>query len=105
MATERCPSPLSFSGEERMSRGRSRSRRSAREWRSLISRQERSGLSQAAFCEREGIALATFAKWKRRVKARAAAAEFVEVTPRSESVEGWELEVTLPKGVVLRVRG
>ncbi len=75
-------------------------RRSVEEWRSLLADQERSGLSRLAFCRREGIPAPTFDTWKRRIRSEAA---FVDLTPTPESTP-WELEVTLPAGVVLRFR-
>ena len=88
-----------------MSRGTGRSRRSAEDWQALISRQEGSGLSRVAFCRREGVTTQTFDKWKRRLLARRPAAEFVDVTPKPISSAGWDVEVALPNGVVLRFRG
>ena len=41
-----------------------RVRRSADDWRAILAKQRSSGLSQAAFCRREAIALSTFARWK-----------------------------------------
>ena len=43
-----------------------RIRRSAEQWQSLLEQYERSGLSQAAFCQQEGLAIATFSKWLAR---------------------------------------
>jgi hypothetical protein len=40
--------------------------RSAR-WRGLLAKQSSSGLSIAAFCRREGVALSTFHWWKRKL--------------------------------------
>lgn len=40
-------------------------------WRRRFEQFERSGLSQAEFCRKQGIALATFTWWKRRLKMRA----------------------------------
>jgi hypothetical protein len=42
------------------------SERSAR-WRGLLARQSASGLSIAAFCRREGVALSTFHWWRRKL--------------------------------------
>jgi hypothetical protein len=70
------------------------------EWRSILEAQDRSGLSRLAFCRREGIPPTTFDKWKRRLRSEAA---FVDLTPDPASGP-WELEVTLPAGVVLRFR-
>lgn len=61
-------------------------RRSGRERRRWLDRQERSGLSQRDFCARHGLALSTFTYWKRRERAAGAeqAISFVEV-PRAAS--------------------
>lgn len=88
-----------------MSRATGRARRSAEDWQALISGQERSGLSRVAFCRREGIPPTSFDKWKRRLLARRPPPEFVDVTPKPTSSAGWDVEVALPNGVVLRFRG
>ena len=38
-------------------------------WRVRIERQQRSGLSIAAFCQKQGLAMGTFYAWKRRCQA------------------------------------
>jgi hypothetical protein len=43
----------------------------ASKWRLLIERQLRSGQTQTEFCRQRGIALSTFALWKRRLKTSA----------------------------------
>jgi hypothetical protein len=43
----------------------------ASRWRLLIERQLRSGQTQMEFCRQRGIALSTFALWKRRLKTSA----------------------------------
>ena len=43
-------------------------RRGAAFWRATLTRQQTSGLSQREFCEREGLALSTFALWSRRIR-------------------------------------
>ena len=37
-------------------------------WRVRIERQQRSGLSIAAFCQKQGLAMGTFYAWKRRFR-------------------------------------
>jgi hypothetical protein len=59
--------------------------RSAR-WRGLLARQISSGLSVAAFCRREGVALSTFRWWKRKLASSGdcgspGAVDWVEVQP------------------------
>lgn len=48
--------------------GGRRVRRSADDWRQIIERQRASGLTQSAFCEREGLAVASFCKWLARLR-------------------------------------
>ena len=45
-----------------------RKRRSPEQWQVLFEQYERSGLSQAAFCQQEGLAIATFSKWLARLR-------------------------------------
>lgn len=83
-----------------------RVQRSAAEWRVIIARYERSGVKQAEFCTREGIALHSFKQHYRRRKAvEAPAGAFVEVQPRTAEPEGWAVELEFPSGLRLRVRG
>ena len=44
--------------------GGARQRRSAEEWRGIFERQAASGLPVAAFCQREGIAPSSYARWR-----------------------------------------
>lgn len=44
-----------------------RKHRGEGEWRRLIAEQERSGLSQRAFCEREGLCVQSLSNWRRRL--------------------------------------
>jgi hypothetical protein len=41
--------------------------RSPAEWRGLLSAHEQSGLTQAAFCEREGISQQSLLNWRKRL--------------------------------------
>lgn len=80
--------------------------RSAADWRALSARYERSGLTQGAFCTREGIALHTFKKhYRRPTSADVALGQFVEIPPPASPRQEWEVELTLPNGVRLAVRG
>lgn len=80
--------------------------RSAAEWRAVFQQYEGSGLAPAAFCAREGIVLSSFQKWAQRLgRERAERAAFVELVPPTVPAAEWSLELELPSGVVLRVRG
>ena len=94
--------------------GKRREKRSRAEWAELFERFERSGLSGAAFYQRERISKSSFARWKRVFQARQSEAkgEFVEWTraaaaPRSPvtpALASGELELSFPGGVRLRFR-
>jgi len=83
-----------------------RVRRTESEWRTIMTRYERSGLSESAFCRRSKLARATFVKWKARLAAKGSAPTFVEwVAPETDETvtrESEEFELSLPGGVVLR---
>ena len=80
--------------------------RSAAEWRAIVARYERSGLTQAAFCTQEGVALHTFKKHYRPHKEAAPRlGQFLEVVPSVPARKGWEVELAFPNGLHLRVRG
>lgn len=90
-------------------------RRSAEQWRALIEAQARSGLSQKAFCEREGLCAGSFWNWRRRLRqsdadepARAVEGAmppaFVEIGTTSRPLEaGLKVRLELGAGVVLEL--
>jgi hypothetical protein len=88
-----------------MARRRGRIQRGAAGWQELLDRQVASGLNRKAFCAREGVPRSSFETWRRRLASRAVAARFVDVTPPVEAARGWDIELALPGGVVLRMRG
>jgi len=87
-----------------------RARRSAAEWRQVLSRFVGSGLAVEAFCNREGISDTSFYRWRSRLGAsldRGDAASlpaspsghFVDVgSLRSETTPAARLELTLDLG-------
>ena len=76
--------------------------RSEAEWTSIIADFERSGLSQREFCESRELSLKTFGNWRRRLCLGGGKGSFVELSP--PAVSGWDVELDLGDGVVLRVR-
>ena len=79
--------------------------RTPRQWREILDAFDRSDLSQAEFCRRRGLALATFRYHRARSIARPAAPQtprFVELfaEPAPASVEDLRLELDLPLGPV-----
>ena len=69
-------------------------------WRALVERQEKSGLSVSAFCEREKIPQATFYQWRKRLsESDMPAGTLVPVTVISPAA----IEIDLPCGATVKV--
>ena len=92
-----------------------RIRRSTDQWRTIFADQASSGLTQQAFCDREGIAMSTFARWRQRLGLCAGASgdnlPFVELPRSGEPAltsspldTGLALRLELGAGVVLELR-
>ena len=89
-----------------------RVRRTEAEWRAVMERFEKSGLSVSSFCRRAKLPRNSFTKWRRRVSgSRSPSPAFVEwIAPSPAAPEGAverggsEFELSLPGGVVLRWR-
>jgi hypothetical protein len=80
--------------------------RSATEWSGIIGRYRQSGLGMKEFCGQEGLTLRTFEEWYRRLRrAERGKGQFVEVKAPGVTTSPWAVEVELPNGVRLRVRG
>ena len=97
-------------------------RRSAVQWKDLVVRQECSGLDERAFCREEGVGYSTFRRWRNRLKERrpndrspAASQTDAPVSDTGEWIglpiageaalgRGWDVELELGGGIVLRVR-
>ncbi len=100
--------------------GFQRVRRSRAEWQRLLERFAVSGLTQSAFCAREGVGLSTFARWRDRLAKEPTASEadangpapvFAEIdfdapgeTISHGAGSGWDVELDLGGGCVLRIR-
>jgi hypothetical protein len=80
--------------------------RSAAQWREIIAQYRQSGLGSRDFCAAEGLVPRTFEKWERRLRRKEGQqGQFVEVPPPQVASGLWAVEVELPNGVRLRVRG
>lgn len=80
--------------------------RSAAQWSEIIARYRQSGLGRREFCVEEGLVPRTFEKWERRLRRKdTKAGQFVELAAPSSESGPWAVEVELPNGVRLRVRG
>jgi transposase-like protein len=91
-------------------------RRSAEAWREIVLRQERSGVSVQAFCEREGISAASLYGWRSRLGATreteiaesrpvesAPTAGFIELGALRAAQSRCEIRLDLGGGVVLQL--
>jgi hypothetical protein len=87
-------------GEKRDARGRRIAVRRHRE--SVIAAYERSGLTQRAFAEREGIGFYRFTAWLKRHRNRRGKRDFVEVRVPSQPTPPSSVEVTWPNGLTVR---
>ena len=85
-------------------------RRSAEEWRTIVLRFERSGQTHKQFCAAEDLAPSTFSLWRRKLRGSGSVSEangaerFVELADSPTALPGWEAELDLGEGVVLRLR-
>lgn len=91
-----------------MGRATPRVRRTEKQWREVLRRFEASGLSSREFSKREGLAVSSLQRWRRRCS-RAPAPQFVELAPAGTTPAApsttWALVLTLPDGARLRLRG
>jgi len=79
--------------------------RTPRQWREILDAFDRSDLSQAEFCRRRGLALATFRYHRARAAARLVSSEPPRVVelfaePATHSVGDLRLELDFPFGPV-----
>lgn len=90
------------------SRSNGKVRRSVSEWREILQRFEGSQLSLRAFCKRESLSVESFRRWRAKLAAdpvQTTPAPFVQMT-RDEGLPAfWSLEIELPDGRTVRVRG
>ena len=87
-------------GEKRDSRGRRLA--IAQHRAAIIAAYERSGLTQRAFAEREGIKFFTFTAWLKRHRQGRTKVRFAQVKVATHSPNSTAVEVALPNGVVIR---
>jgi len=92
-------------------------RRTAGQWQALLERQLASGQSIEAFCREESVTTASFYRWRKQLSQRPSAEEMSkrDESPAPAFVDlgalvggsrgGWELELALGEGLVLRLRG
>ena len=84
-----------------------RPRRGEKQWAEIFGRFESSELGSREFCRREGLALSSFQRWRRRLGSTPSS-DFVELVPAAQpstASSSWSLDVALPNGVFLRFEG
>ena len=79
----------------------------AAEMRRVVEEFERGDVSQARFCRERGLAVSTFLYWRRRSGAanRQEFSEIEIVAPPNPSPPDVCVELVLPGGVIVRLRG
>src|SRR5438270_3959322 len=97
-----------------MPHGKPRDPGKEQRWRQLIGQWQRSGLTVRAFCQRQGVAVASFYAWRRTLRQRNSSAcptrrpvTFLPVHVRPDGSDGGDapppLELVLPNGRRLRI--
>ena len=98
--------------------GNKQGRRSASEWRALMAKFSRSRETRTQFCERHGLALSTFDRWRSLLRQEPTAVSqtppsppgtlFVELADGDKPVvspsAAWDVELELGAGMFLRLR-
>ena len=83
-------------------------RRTPEQWQHIIEDQQKSALSQEAYCKQHNITVSSFYKWKNHfAQPKPFTSDvFVEVKPPSEVNEQptWDVELCLPNGMVLKLK-
>ena len=82
-------------------------RRSAKQWRAIVRRFEKSDLGPTEFCRQQKLSLPIFHRWRRKQLAEDNAPGFVELQPPvmpSKLEIPWTLELDLPGGGRLRIQ-
>lgn len=88
-----------------MKASRPRIRRTPKEWYTILEDLEASGLDRKAFCERKGLRREALRRAERRLRqTEPTEMSFVEVsTPPAAPMRGWDVELELGDGLVLRL--
>ncbi len=85
------------------------------EWQSVFDRFEQSGQTRDQFCHGQGISLSSFSRWRTKLRKQTPVQPtsndvplFTELAsaaqPEGSAVSGWDIELQLGAGVVLRLR-
>lgn len=79
--------------------------RSRADWEQLLAAYEQRTVSRRAFCAQAEVAPSTLDYWRRKLRdERSTTAGFIELAAGSEARQrGWEMELALGDGMVLRL--
>lgn len=86
-----------------------KTRRSPQQWQQLIDEQAHSGLTISEYCMEHKLTVSSFYLWRKKLsslgKEAPPIADWLSLTPSQSlaSEQEWQLELTLPGGVVLRM--
>ena len=81
--------------------------RNEEEWREIVSRFETREVAVKEFCEQERIGKSSLQRWRKKLSGMEKSVKqgkFIEVSPALEQ-EASVIEVELPHGITLRIRG
>lgn len=79
---------------------RVRRRRSRADWERLAAAYEAGDQTRDAFCAEHGISASSLSYWRGKLREEPG---FIELAPVAK-ISGWEIELGLGEGVVLRLR-
>lgn len=90
-------------------------KRTSREWRDLVKAYGKRSCTRDEFCRRHGVAVSTLDWWRRKFDGKASTARvqkiapstglnFIDLTPSPADRPGWDIELDLGTGLVLRLR-
>lgn len=94
-----------------MSKIQRQPRKTKAQWQAIVADFHQSNLPSKEYCEEQGLAYGTFAKWRQRLAKKAHQTEVSKVIeliapePVAQSKpEDWQVELALGNGMTLRVR-
>ena len=83
-------------------------RRTAQQWQQFINEQPQSGLTVKDYCASKNITVSGFYLWRKKLATNASSVDepqqWLSLSPSvSSQSEQWQIELSLPGGVVLRM--
>lgn len=88
-------------------------RRTSVQWQQILQEQDQSGLSIKEYCQQHNIATSCFFKWRGKLMttsvknisdAPARDEKWIPLENDAPSTNVWDLELSLPNGIVLRMK-